>query len=408
MSVKELPQLPQILQWYSDHGVLQKNVPRVLEKEYGVTMMLQTVQKYSKDFNIVTVRQNGLMLEEQALAINIITEEDPIGQWGCCTVQEKLALQGIHIHQDGIMAYQAAQDKDATDGCNPYIKKAHPHGLWSLGPNEEWCIDGHEKILKSMGIAVWGIADKCAHMELGLWAMPNARVQELPPALYLQLIKKQGDMALSTMMDKGTEVGKLISLVKSMRALYADVPEDILPSFKAVKSTFNITRERSWHPLWEKELSNVTHEYQLGKIASGFHQGDPTHVAISSWLWGQIIQKHLDKIVEENQNHKIRKQKKILLPSSTRHIDIYNFPEDHELIDCLIKVPEKDIDQLLLKFDQPDLLQFGTDEEVALCEKTYAAIGSPILLAKFGWEIFCNMVNYCIDNNDWEAEEEGV
>lgn len=60
---------------------------------------LRTVQKYSKDFNIVTVRRNGLTLEEQALAIDIITEEDPIGRWGCRTVQEKLALQGIHIRR---------------------------------------------------------------------------------------------------------------------------------------------------------------------------------------------------------------------------------------------------------------------------------------------------------------------
>lgn len=67
-------------------------------------------------------------------------------------------------------------------------------------------------------------------------------------------------------------------------------------------------------------------------------------------------------------------------------------------MDCLIKIPEEDIDQLLLKYDQPDLLQFGTDEEVALCEDVYVAIGSPTLRAKVGWQVFRDMVTYCIKN----------
>ncbi|KAF8531117.1 hypothetical protein JB92DRAFT_2693102 [Gautieria morchelliformis] len=33
-------------------------------------------------------------------------------------------------------------------------------GLVSPGPNEEWCIDGHEKLKEQMGIEVWGICDK--------------------------------------------------------------------------------------------------------------------------------------------------------------------------------------------------------------------------------------------------------
>ena len=42
-----------------------------------------------------------------------------------------------------------------------------------------------------MGIAVWGIIDKCSWVELGLWAMPDARVPEMPPASYLRLVKEK-------------------------------------------------------------------------------------------------------------------------------------------------------------------------------------------------------------------------
>ena len=103
--------------------------------------------------------------------------------------------------------------------------------------------------------------------------------------------------------------------------------------------------------------------------------------------------------MEASQYHKIHKQKKILLPSGAQRIDIYEHPEDHDLRDCLIKIPQKDIDQLLLEYDRPDLLQFGTDEEVALCESLYTEIGSPQLRANVGWQVFRDMVNYCIENS---------
>jgi len=84
------------------------------------------------------------------------------------------------------------QNPQAVFARHPQTRKVHHHGLWSIGPNEEWCVDGHEKILRSMGIAVWGVIDKFSRMELGLWAMPNARIQEIPPFLFLRLVKEKG------------------------------------------------------------------------------------------------------------------------------------------------------------------------------------------------------------------------
>lgn len=43
-------------------------------------------------------------------------------------------------------------------------------------PGLQWCMDGHEKILQAMGIAVWGINDKYAQVEIDLYAVPNARI----------------------------------------------------------------------------------------------------------------------------------------------------------------------------------------------------------------------------------------
>ncbi len=105
-------------------------------------------------------------------------------------------------------------------------------------------------------------------------------------------------MALTVTGDKGSEVGILISLVMTMRysssvdelvrliiivsrnCFQPFLPEDQLPAFKAVKSVYNITRERGWRPIWEKELGNVAHEYQIGKVKADYIEGDPVHLYV--------------------------------------------------------------------------------------------------------------------------------
>ena len=81
--------------------------------------------------------------------------------------------------------------------------------------------------------------------------------------------------------------------------------------------------------------------------------------AISLWLWGHIVQLHLDEIMHENRIHKIRKQKKTLLPSGGCRIDIYNNPQKFgaHLKDWLIHIPDEIIDNLLQKYDRPDVEQ---------------------------------------------------
>lgn len=55
------------------------------------------------------------------------------------------------------------------------------------------------------------------------------------------------------------------------------LPEDTLPAHRAVKSVFNITRERGWRPLWDKELANIEAFY-LAKVATvGLVLNDAMH-----------------------------------------------------------------------------------------------------------------------------------
>lgn len=114
---------------------------------------------------------------------------------------------------------------------------------------------------------------------------------------------------------------------------------------------------------------------------------------IASWLWGKVVQQCLDQYCIENAAHRVRYQEKSLLPTGGRRKDFYESPEDYNGESQLISIPREDIEQLLMEHDRPDLLQFGTDEMVELCERLYLEIGLPELRAKSGWIVFRELID---------------
>ena len=116
------------------------------------------------------------------------------------------------------------------------------------------------------------------------------------------------------------------------------------------------------------------------------------------------MQAKLDGIVEESWCHRVRKQKNILLPSGGRRIDFYNNPEDYGGKDRLIPIEPNIIEDLLMKYDRPDLLLFGTKETDFMCGKIHEGLGSPKLSPRVGWAVFSDMVNYYIEKYTREHE----
>lgn len=67
----------------------------------------------------------------------------------------------------------------------------------SAGPNAERCVGSHDGLVYSMGIAVYGIIDKFARAELNLRAVPEARLADAPPAVYLLTVRDRGGTGFS-------------------------------------------------------------------------------------------------------------------------------------------------------------------------------------------------------------------
>ena len=102
-----------------------------------------------------------------------------------CSLIDRLT----HVCSPEITQILKTVDPEANDKRRPDAKTVHQSGLYCSGPDEEWCFDGHEKIFEAMGIGIYGGIDKFSRRELLLAAMRSVRRKEIPPALYLKLVK---------------------------------------------------------------------------------------------------------------------------------------------------------------------------------------------------------------------------
>ncbi|KAJ7216981.1 hypothetical protein GGX14DRAFT_601649 [Mycena pura] len=389
------PELPQYIQKLINEHVRQKDIPAALKREYKIETKLRSVERIIKECNLSTTRRSGLDAVQKTTAILTVTEDDVLGRWGGRRVKEKLGLQGVHISRPEITQILKTVDPQANDKRRPDAKTVHQSGLYCSGPDEEWCFDGHEKIFEAMGIGIYGGIDKFSRRELLLAAMRSVRRKEIPPALYLKLVKMRRGVPLQTTTDMGSETGVLAALQTSLRqAALPELSVEELPAHRSVKSVYNITRERNWRPLWEKELANVKYQYETGKIEAGYHPQDPIHQEIAIFVWGNAVQRRLDEHQREFETHHIRRQKKSLLPTGGRPKDFYEDPQTWGGQKQLIPVDMALVDKLIAEHTPADLFQFTSNAEMeALCRDLYAALEKPEISSRNAWPVFTAMVN---------------
>jgi hypothetical protein len=104
-------------------------------------------------------------------------------------------LLGFHcadMCSDWVNEFLKTLDPAGVAGRQLGAAVVHGHGLHSLGPDEEWSLDGHDKTVRPMGIAVWGIIDKFSRKTIGLFAVPNNRLADTTLACFLLLVQRSG------------------------------------------------------------------------------------------------------------------------------------------------------------------------------------------------------------------------
>lgn len=112
------------------------------------------------------------------------------GKWFRAYCDYLLVLSLTAFFRDFITVFRKANNPEGAAGRHPVTRQLHGSHLNSMGRDEEWGADGHEKLAETMDIHVYGLIDKFSRLELLLLAVPNARIPEVVLLLYLRLIKR--------------------------------------------------------------------------------------------------------------------------------------------------------------------------------------------------------------------------
>ncbi|KAJ7796019.1 hypothetical protein B0H14DRAFT_2916904 [Mycena olivaceomarginata] len=329
------------------------NNPRFKYKDYiaaflsdhGISIGRSKLAQYLTELGLSTTSRGNHMPESEKTQI-ILDElaKDPHQTRGPRVVKEILDLAGNKIGRDDVSAVMHDFKGDGFKKRHPKRKKIIRTPLTSIGPHEEWSMDGHDKLNRA-GFGTYGIRDK--------WGG-----KFLHYLVYLECVKKHGGIPVQGSSDRGSEV----------RDAHA---------FQTTLRTRNITVESGWRPLFYTWGVNVLEFFESGLNDGFFEPGNIIHEQTSNWIWFPAIQRSLDQFCDEQNNHRIRKQKNKFFQ------------------DCLIPVDEDVIDQLLeeARAEAHEHMRYVDDEFDVLAQEAYMALGEPEITLQNAWTVFRAMVD---------------
>ena len=116
---------------------------------------------------------------------------------------------------------------------------------------------------------------------------------------------------------------------------------------------------------------------------------------VKNWIWFPLVQRELDRFVDRQNAHRIRRQTDIALPSGGRPDQFYNDPSNYGGLDCLIPVDRTAVDELLEECGEGILkMRYVEEEFEPLAKEVYTVLGSPYITFESAWLVFRQMVEH--------------
>ncbi|EIW72800.1 hypothetical protein TREMEDRAFT_25213, partial [Tremella mesenterica DSM 1558] len=262
-------------------------------------------------------------------------DQDITNVIGIRAMKHRLTLQGFLIPRDKIYHAMKEYNPNGIASRLPRSRKMVRSPIISIGPNEQWSIDGHDK-LASFGIGIYGIRDVYSGRLLSLQAMPSNRRSDDVHCIYINTVVKVGGFPLQLASDRGSEIGEVIaSQIAFRRNTYSSISiEDIFP-YKLLKSTRNITIERSWRNVRENVVDQVKVSLNSAYASGMIKDGDPVHQTLLNWLVPPVVQNALDEYLQIFNSYPVRYQKDKVNPSGASRNEIYFHPQRWGGKECL-------------------------------------------------------------------------
>ncbi|KAH9884127.1 hypothetical protein C8Q73DRAFT_749482 [Cubamyces lactineus] len=393
---KDDPRVEAALRDYQRRNISDKELIReLLEKEYGIKMSTATIVRRRKQYGIQAsgaTTRNMPVTQKRQLILDQMAKHPTRGV-GPRRIKEAIAADtGYQLTRDYISQEMHSLDGEGFQLRHPRTKKKHRVALVVLGPDYEWSCDGHDK-LASIGFPIWGIRDVWSGKWLGLWVVPNNRLKVVVAYLYLSLVRELGGMPVQTTTDRGSETSSVYAFASALREEFSpDLPVRKLAAHRFLPSIENTTIERGWLRLRLEWGDDVKVFWEAGKDI--YDEMNETHYNLVHWLWPKLIQKELDKLRQDLNDHKPRKDRSKLLPTGVAPNVLYTLYERYGAEDRGLQPVDRElIAQLMDNLGGDDLIRFVPREYEQHIQQIFDHIGAPELSFHNIWDVFTQMLS---------------
>ena len=158
----------------------------------------RTIKLHRQQLGLTGSRKTMKMLdpkEAEQLVLDQI-DRDAARHQGPRTIRHKLAMRtGQHLPRDYISDTMHIHDPTGFSKRNPTANRIHREPKVSLGINERWSADGHDKLNK-IGFPVWAIVDDAVGKWLGIWVVPSNCLGNIIAYLFLDAVENVGGTIL--------------------------------------------------------------------------------------------------------------------------------------------------------------------------------------------------------------------
>jgi len=367
---KDSPEFLDLLREYHKITTSRRMVSQLLKKEHGIDVSERTITRRWKDMGLKGSRAEHDLTRETV--VRLIAEQiqmDPSRRAGVNTIKKQVALRtGVHLRRDTVSEIQRVLDPAGVDARNPTSRRIQRVPLTSEGPNDVWCCDGHDKLVK-YGFAIWGFRDKFSRKWLGLWVIPNNRIGIVVAYLWLKVVRQLGGIPKQSSTDCGSENTLIHGFATALREAFNADRLFQKPAHIFLRSVHHIPIERGWLDLRQGFGHNFPHLWAAGSEI--YDSSNPIHRYLVMLLWPPLVQKELDKFCQLANNRRVRKQADKALPSGTTPNFAYTFPESFGGQDCLQPVNVSVIDEILndLKPEYLEKTDWGVPGSFTTCVK---------------------------------------
>lgn len=209
------------------------------------------------------------------------------------------------------------------------------------GPNHTIHIDGYDK-LKPFGIAIHGAVDGFSRRLLWLKAGHSNNNPRLVAKYYIDFIRRSQGVPKIVRTDRGTENTIVHRLQVALRWHHEDgrAKEN---SFLYGRSTANQRIECMWSQLRRMSMNYWINLFKDLRDQGIFDNSNPIQVECLRFCFVTLIQKDLDSIVIQWNQHRIRQQRQHECPSGKPDL-MYYIPEAFEATDHKMSLDYSDED----------------------------------------------------------------